>query len=341
MCRGGIRPKWPTEYGVRQYVKCTDNYSSSMVYDELRVTSLAGILQKAAVMNGKWVRIRSLMLVVGFILSILTLPQQASGSDVGDTVLKQMDLCKALGGEPTVSFDEIGTMTECKGGLLDGLVCDNGTGGTRCWFKFVQPGGEIAVPPSGGIEVVPQEPLETLEVTENASAMPVVAEDPTMGEAVIIANQPGSTAIDNAESQVNGCRAVGGDAIVTMDGSAVTVLCQGEYLDGLWCLNDNWGTICWLPTSAREATGTSEEDDGVLESPMATIESADDPTAPVATATEASSEPTPTPTEVPVVPTAVSEHPPVIPTIPTNNDTVPPGPIEEPEPSPTEPPVLT
>jgi hypothetical protein len=274
---------------------------------------------------------RTLMLVICLILPTIVLAvqeisaQSQSGLTVDERAAGQINACRAMGGieevysERTPGGGLTFTSVLCKGGLLDGLWCGNAPSGTYCSFGFVRPDQPPNVRPTGGIEVEPQEPLETLVITESSSELPVVAED--------------STVTDNAVRQVNSCRTLSGAEVVisrdTVDGPWIVVLCVGGLGNGLWCYNDHLETSCDMPPRVRA-------DDGSHMTPVSGIEVG--PETPTETAAPTVT-PTATVTGEPLLPTVVSTDPPVVPTIPTGDNAVPPGESEDPsqpEPTPTE-----
>jgi hypothetical protein len=148
-----------------------------------------------------------------------------------------------------------------------------------------------------------------------------------------------------ALAQVNGCRILGGDAQVDVDlapGGAseeATVLCVGGVANGLWCHNETWGSLCTMLPLAEQAGGETAVPptagpEVASESPTATM--TPEPTATTAPGLTATSTPTSTPTMTPTAtvtatPTQQTGLPP-----PKVDNSVPPGPAEDPSnPTPT------
>lgn len=114
-----------------------------------------------------------------------------SGSTVTDNATGQVLLCRGLGGTETVYENRTvggGRNTVdvyCKGGLLDGHWCANGSGYTICFFRAVLP-QDPQVTPTGGIEAPAEDaPTETAAATD-VPVMPTeaVTDAPTEPTAV-------------------------------------------------------------------------------------------------------------------------------------------------------------
>jgi len=265
----------------------------------------------------------------------------------------QAGACETFGGAVTV-IDQSTTATvdvQCTGGILDGMVCQNGNDGSVCtsYRGPTSPEENPSVTPTGGIVFVQVEPLDNLEDAAGTSTTPVVAEDPTGTDTVVIANQVGNP-VDLAAMQMAMCRLAGGKATTaepvrtTAQGLSQNVGCTGGLLDGMICANTSNYSVCIFIGVAPEeprvtpAAGIDVEPAAPTAEPVPTGVSA----IPTAPPTEAPPMPTAAATETPPEPTAVTEDPPVFPTVATDDDTVPPGEGEDPtndEPSPTEAPL--
>ncbi len=128
----------------------------------------------------------------------------------------QAGACETFGGAATV-IDQPTTATvdvQCTGGILDGMVCQNGNDGSVCnpCRGPTSPEENPSVTPTGGIVFVQVEPLDDLEDAAGSRVTPVVAEDPTGTDTVVIANQVGNP-VDLAAMQMAMCRLAGGKAM--------------------------------------------------------------------------------------------------------------------------------
>ncbi len=324
-------------------------------------------------MDRNRVRLRTLMLVLYIILPSLIVGWRDAGAQSGsgpgaaedptgsnpvmiasqsaDT--DQTGACETFGGAVTL-IDQPTTATvdvQCTGGILDGMVCQNDNGVSACNYhrEPTSPKVDPNVTPTGGIVFVQVEPLDDLEDAAGTSTTPVVAEDPTGTDTVVIANQVGNP-VDLAAMQMAMCRLAGGTAMAEDPqrteghGLEQNVGCVGGLLDGMLCANNSKYSICIFIGVAQEeprvtpAGGIDVEPAAPTSEPVPTGV----PALPTAPPTEAPPMPTAAATETPPEPTAVTDNPPVFPTVTTDDNAVPPGEAEDPtsdEPIPTEAPL--
>ncbi len=247
-----------------------------------------------------------------------------SGPAIHDAAMFQLALCRIAGGvervyeERTVGSGLISIGITCTGGLLDGMACRNSATMSQCLVR----------------SVVPEDPRVT----------PVVAEDPTGGEAMVILNQSGPTVDEKTKGQKAFCEGLGGKVTPMDSGPEVSVVeCKGGLLDGMTCFNSEKATNCMfvsvvLPENPQ-VTPAAGVEAPVGDAPTATVVATEAAPSPTATATATPPMPRMTPTDVPAEPTVAPTTAPPPP--PRNDDSVPPGESIEPvEPTPT-PVVLT
>jgi hypothetical protein len=163
--------------------------------------------------------IRSVLFAAIVAVLVVTSIQRAeanqSGPGVNDPAQFQKALCEAAGGVGTIEvFRTVGSgltdvQVNCKGGLLDGLRCDNHTDpvlGTICAFLAPPPSGSQGTRPTTGVNEVPADQVLTPidEVADPASTeqpsvnQPVtgdVTADPGTATDPIVSDEPG-TVID-------------------------------------------------------------------------------------------------------------------------------------------------
>lgn len=192
-------------------------------------------------MDAKRARLRTMVIIVCISLSTFVLTWQDSGARNGsapadntsvtpgaaedptgsDPVMiasqsaatDQVGACQTFGGTATV-IDQRATATidvRCTGGILDGMVCQNGHYGSVCNYYRgpTSPEEDPNVTPTGGILIVPMEPGEELEDAAGTSTTPAVAEDPVGSDTMVIANQVGHP-VDLATMQAAVCKIAGG-----------------------------------------------------------------------------------------------------------------------------------
>jgi hypothetical protein len=308
-------------------------------------------------MCGYRIGIRSCLAVLVLIIPLFLPIVPATGANqtdlpINDRANFQIAACRAAGGIDEVITDRTpaGGLTSvvviCKGGLLDGMNCWNTPGYIDCTFPFRPQEQPIDVPPTGGIAVEAQPPLETLVETVDVTVAPVLAEDVSQVESVVMPVRGGDIE-GPALAQVNGCRILGGEAQVDVelarDGAPeeATVLCVGGVANGLWCHNETWGSLCTMLPLAERAGGetavpATAGPEVASESPTATM--TPEPTvttAPGSTATSTSM-PTPTPTTAPTATPTATPTQQTGPPPPKVDNSVPPGPAEDPSnPTPT------
>ena len=262
----------------------------------------------------------------------------------------QAEACRTFGGTVTM-IDQPATATldiQCTGGILDGMVCQNGNDGSICdsYREATTPREDPNAPPIGGIVFVEPVSLDDVDHVTGDGVVPDVAEDPTGIDTVVIANQVGHP-VDLAAMQMAMCRLAGGTATTaepvrtTAQGLSQNVGCKGGLLDGMICANTSTYSVCIFIGIAPEEPRVTPSAGIDVEPAAPTAESipTSAPALPTAPAPEVPPMPTAGATATPPEPTASTEDPPVLPTVPTDDDTVPPGEAEDPtqiEPTPTE-----
>ncbi|CAA9568582.1 MAG: hypothetical protein AVDCRST_MAG87-2185 [uncultured Thermomicrobiales bacterium] len=156
----------------------------------------------------------------------------------------QAEACRTFGGTVTM-IDQPATATldiQCTGGILDGMVCQNGNDGSICdsYREATTPREDPNAPPIGGIVFVEPVSLDDVDHVTGDGVVPDVAEDPTGIDTVVIANQVGDP-VATGTSAAQLCGAFGGTPIVnqprTVGGGleSVTVVCDGGMLDRMVC----------------------------------------------------------------------------------------------------------
>jgi len=250
----------------------------------------------------------------------------------------QVGACEVLGGTASL-IDQPGRPVGCTGGVLDGMdgmICY----GTICDYFRSSAGSEDdpSVTPTGGMLVVSVAPGDGLGETTGASVTPVVAEDPS-GETMVILNQSGPTLDEKTKGQAAFCRALGGTSTTIERASGVSVVeCEGGLLDGMTCFNAENATNCMFVTFVVPQDPQVTPAAGI-EAPAEDAPTATTVTEPPVAPTEVPVEPSIVPTDVPAEPTAAPTGEPVRPTVPTDDNTAPPGEVEDStqiEPTPTE-----
>ncbi len=239
------------------------------------------------------------------------------------------------------------------------MFCLNDPDGITCGISMVAPVDPLNVEAIDGVRVIPNEPITRLEDAEiGLGERPTVADDPSRGEPLVIANQSGNTVNDNAITQINWCRAFGGKENVGSDMTPaggykfIDVMCVGGLLGGMVCVNQPGYMYCFAPVRPEAGirvtpTGGIEADSEIPAATTAATEVSSEPTAvvtepsmePTVAATDVPLEPTAAPTELPVEPTAAPTEEPSLPENPIEDEVVPPGEAEDPtraEPTPTE-----
>ncbi|CAN5850132.1 hypothetical protein BH24ACT15_BH24ACT15_37160 [soil metagenome] len=247
-----------------------------------------------------------------------------SGPAIHDAAMFQLALCRIAGGvervyeERTVGSGLISIGITCTGGLLDGMACRNSATMSQCLVR----------------SVVPEDPRVT----------PVVAEDPTGSDNMVIVYQSDLSVDEKTKGQKAFCEGIGGKVTPMDSGPEVSVVeCKGGLLDGMTCFNSEKATNCMfvsvvLPENPQ-VTPAAGVEAPVGDAPTATVVATEAAPSPTATATATPPMPTMTPTDVPAEPTVAPPSDPPPP--PRNDDSVPPGESIEPvEPTPT-PVVLT
>lgn len=265
--------------------------------------------------------------------------QQAVGNQQGPGVNERTEnligLCRLNFGIEDVTTTRTpgaglaGAKVACIGGPLDGLTCYISKNATVCDWKTV--GAESQSPGSvQEVTTVNQDLIFVSELPADSLSplTPAAADQPMLVEAVITWNPSAEAVAAAGIEQVNGCRQLGGEEVVThADGdpqsASFTVQCEGGLLDDQWCAFGTGSSTCFfLPES------TPVETTDAMPTVAIAPTSADvmDPTEPSATTEPTAPAPTATvvPTDVPVIePTA----PAVEPTLPVFE--------EDPTPTPT------
>lgn len=132
--------------------------------------------------------------ILGALVAVLALTsaqragaQQSKITTIYDNASAQMALCELAGGkadvEETHTLDGYPANTvTCVGGLLDGMVCSNNSGGTACHFAWLAPEVDdgIVAPIDDAVEVAPEPTQPPIIIDEPIVLEPVV--DPGMGD---------------------------------------------------------------------------------------------------------------------------------------------------------------
>lgn len=177
-------------------------------------------------------------------------------------IVDPAEVCEALGGTPNVieQGSTIPAEIRCTGGALDRMICY----GTICDYFRSSTGSEEDpnAPPSGGIVFVEEVSLDDLDHGTGDSVTPDMAEDPTAGETVVVANQVGDPVFTGTWA-VQLCGAFGGTPNVneprTVGGGleSVTVFCRGGMLDGIVCAHEvGSSAFCYDSRPRRGAQAT-------------------------------------------------------------------------------------
>jgi hypothetical protein len=243
-------------------------------------------------------------------LVILTLAIQVNGAEavtLNEAVEGQQLLCRVLGSHPeppvtrTTPDGRSFARVACHGGLLDGATCDIFPGtdaddavASSCYLASA--GEDIHVVPDGGVEDVSDRGPGGVG---NVAVDPVVAEDPTRGEPVVI---PGFSVDEVVRALTDSCHILGGADVEIYRPEAdappgsIDVRCIGGLLYDLHCTVAVESLTCqWLepPVEAtvdvvltdvkvvgRAPTPAAELVDTPTPTPPMDNDSGTDPTAP-------------------------------------------------------------
>jgi hypothetical protein len=121
---------------------------------------------------------RSIALAAFVALLVASTARRADANQQGDPVnsaTSQARTCEIGGGTAEVDVGRdvahgvYRASVTCKGGLFDGITCDNWSNGdTRCYESLVRPEIEPAVAPTGGIEAEPDPEAPIVETADQA-----------------------------------------------------------------------------------------------------------------------------------------------------------------------------
>lgn len=188
-------------------------------------------------------------------LVILTLAIQVNGAEavtLNEAVEGQQLLCRVLGSPPeppvtrTTPDGRTWIQVTCHGGLLDGATCDivagtdaDGAVTSTCYLASIADGPHV--PPGGGVEDVSDSNEGGPGDIGDVAVDPVVAEDPTRGDPVVIPILQGFSVDEIVKALVDGCHILGGADVEIArpepdaPAGSVDVRCIGGLLYDLSC----------------------------------------------------------------------------------------------------------